>query len=42
MWDVDGIRAKTKGEVMEMQLRRLVMDLQMKVGVVTHLEECGK
>ena len=42
MWDIDGIKVKTKGEAMGMRLRRSVMNLQMKVGVVTYLEERGK
>ena len=42
MWDVDGIKVKTKGEVMGMRLRRSVMDLQMKVRVVTYSDEHGK
>ena len=42
VWDVDGIKVKTKGEAMGKQLKRSVMDLEMEVRVVTYLEEHGK
>ena len=42
MWDVDEIKAKTKGEAMGMRLKRSVMDLEMEVRVVTYSEERGK